>query len=132
MIPDNTYDYAVLSETLQVVRNPRLVLKEMLRVAREGIVTFPNFGKWSHRLSLAFSGRMPMGDSLPFEWYETPNIHLFTLRDFVNLCNQDNIRILSMACIASCGTGKLLVNLGLRNLGADRILVKIAPGKQDD
>ncbi|OGV57232.1 MAG: hypothetical protein A2283_21135 [Lentisphaerae bacterium RIFOXYA12_FULL_48_11] len=126
MIPDDTYDYAILGETLQVVRNPRLVLREMLRVAREGIVSFPNFGKWSHRLHLGITGRMPIGNSLPFEWYETPNIHLFTLRDFVDLCRQDGIKILSTVCMPSCNIGKLLVNMGFRNLGADRVLVKIA------
>jgi len=130
MIPDGTYDYAILSETLQVVRNPRFVLREMLRVAREGIVSFPNFGKWSHRLYLGVTGRMPKGDSLPFEWYETPNIHLFTLRDFVDLCRQDGIKIIDMACISSCWFSKLLTKTGLRNLGADRVLVKITRTRQ--
>lgn len=125
MIPDGTFDYAILSETLQVVRNPRFVLKEMLRVAKKGIVTFPNFGKWSHRLHLCATGRMPKGNSLPFEWYETPNIHLFTLRDFIALCRQDGIKILNTVCIATCPVGRLLINIGLRNLGADRVLVKI-------
>lgn len=126
MIPDGTFDYAILSETLQVVRNPRFVLKEMLRVARKGIVTFPNFGKWSHRLHLCATGRMPKSSSLPFEWYETPNIHLFTLRDFIDLCRQDGIKILNTVCIPTCPVGRLLVNIGLRNLGADRVIVKIA------
>ena len=126
MIPDGSYDYAILSETLQVVRRPREVLQEMLRVARTGIVSFPNFGKFSHALQLWTSGRMPVGEALPFEWYDTPNIHLFTLRDFIELCRTDGIDILDIACIPRGVLGKMLVKLGLCNLGADRVLVKIA------
>ncbi|MBT3193455.1 MAG: homoserine O-acetyltransferase [Verrucomicrobia bacterium] len=126
MIPDDSYDYAILSETLQVVRRPRVVLKEMLRVAQEGIVSFPNFGRFSRALTLLRSGRMPVGGSLPFEWYDTPNIHLFTLRDFVTLCRHDGIDVLDMACISRGFVGRLLVKLGFCNLGADRVLVKVA------
>ncbi len=125
MIPDQSYDYAILSETLQVVRRPREVLHEMLRVAKEGIVSFPNFAKLSHPLNLLVSGRMPVGGALPFEWYETPNIHLFTLRDFVKLCRQDGIDIIDMACIPEGWLSRLLVRLNLKNLGADRVLVKV-------
>jgi len=126
MIPDGSYDYAILSETLQVVRRPREVLHEMLRVAREGIVSFPNFAKYSHALRLWTTGRMPVGGSLPFEWYDTPNIHLFTLRDFVSLCRNDKIDILDMMCIPRGPVSKLLVKLGFCNLGAERVLVKVA------
>jgi homoserine O-acetyltransferase len=126
MIPDGAYDYAVLSETLQEVRNPLLVLREMLRVARQGIVSFPNFARWSHRVRVGFAGRMPMGGSLPYQWYETPNIHLFTLKDFVALCRQERIRITHMTCLPGGVLGRLLVGLGLPNLGADRVLVKLA------
>jgi homoserine O-acetyltransferase/O-succinyltransferase len=126
MIPDGSYDYAILSETLQVVRRPRAVLHEMLRVARKGIVSFPNFGKFSHALGLWTSGRMPVGGALPFEWYDTPNIHLFTLRDFVTLCEHDGIEILDMACIPRGFCSRLLVKMGFCNLGADRVLVKVA------
>ena len=126
MIPDESYDYAILSETLQVVRRPREVLREMLRVAREGIVSFPNFGKFSRPLGLLASGRMPVGGALPFEWYDTPNIHLFTLRDFVTLCRKDGIDILDMVCIPEGAISRLLVKMGLCNLGAERVLVKVA------
>ncbi|MBM4143949.1 MAG: homoserine O-acetyltransferase [Lentisphaerae bacterium] len=126
MIPDGAYDYAVLSETLQVVRKPCLVLREMLRVAREGIVTFPNFGQWIHRARLGLRGRMPKGGALPFEWHDTPNIHLFTLRDFLALCRADGIAIRDMVCIAEGMVGRLLVGMRRRNLGADRVIVKIA------
>lgn len=124
-IPDDTFDCAILSETLQVVKKPQLVLREMLRVAKEGIVSFPNFGNWSHRLRLLCSGRMPKGGALPFEWYDTPNIHLFTLDDFIQLCREDHIRMLDTVCIPESNTSKALLGLGFRNLGADRILVRI-------
>lgn len=132
MFPAGAYDYAILSETLQEVRNPKSVLKELLRVAKKGIVTFPNFGKWSHRVHLWFTGRMPKGGSLPFEWYDTPNIHLFTLRDFVDLCHRDGIKILKLASLAKGVCSRCLVALGLRNLGADCVLVKIAREDAED
>ncbi|MEI6972054.1 MAG: methionine biosynthesis protein MetW, partial [bacterium] len=124
-VPDSTYDYAILSETLQVVKRPKFVLREMLRVAKEGIVSFPNFGNWSHRVRLLCCGRMPKGGSLPFEWYDTPNIHLFTLADFTQLCEEDNISILEMVCVPDSGVSRALLALGLKNLGADRTLVRI-------
>ena len=80
--PDGAFDYVILSQTLQVVRNPSLVLREMLRVGTHSIVTFPNFGYWRVRGYLAFKGRMPVSDSIPFSWYDTPNIHHTTLKDF--------------------------------------------------
>lgn len=129
MIPDGAYDYAILSETLQLVRHPRLVLHEMLRVAREGIVTFPNFGHWCHRVRLAVRGRMPMEPVLPFEWYDSPNIHLFTLRDFVELCRRDRIRILEVVGLARRPLSRFLIGLRCLNAGAERVLVRIAgPG----
>jgi homoserine O-acetyltransferase len=126
MIPDKSYDYAILSSTLQVVKKPRVVLNEMLRIADEGIVTFPNFANWYNRLSLAFSGRMPKSRSLPHEWYDTPNIHLTTLKDFVELCKQEQINVIDIVCIPGHSLlGKLFIALGLRNLGAERVLVRI-------
>jgi homoserine O-acetyltransferase len=126
MIPDNAYDYAVLSETLQIVRHPRLVLREILRVAREGIVSFPNFGKLHNRLRLGLSGCMPEDESLPFKWYDTPEIHAFTLNDFRALCRDDGIRIVETVCIPDSALGALLVKLGLRSLGAHKVLARIA------
>jgi len=126
MIPDGVYDYAILSETLQVVRRPRELIHEMLRVAHKGIISFPNFGKISHRLRLWVHGRMPVGGSLPFNWYDTPNIHLLTLRDFMELCKKDGIVILDKQCVPVGALSRLLLRLGLENLGADRVLVKVA------
>ena len=127
-IPDGFYDTAILSQTLQVVRKPRFVISEMLRVAREGVVSFPNFGNIFHRLRLGFRGRMPVSDALPFEWYDTPNIHLATLRDFLELCRKDGIRVVDLVCVSRGAFGRMLVGAGMRNLGSERILVRIARG----
>ncbi|MDD5677728.1 MAG: homoserine O-acetyltransferase [Kiritimatiellae bacterium] len=126
VIPDQAYDYAVLSQTLQVVRKPRLVLNEMLRVAREGIVSFPNFGNWRYRLRLGLKGCMPISGTLPFEWYDTPNIHLSTLKDFRSLCRMDHIRIMDTVCIPRGWGDAALLRLSRHNMGADRVLIRIA------
>lgn len=125
MIPDDTFDLAMLSETLQVMRRPRFVLRQILRVAREAIVTFPNFGYAPVRAQLLLSGRMPKRGPLPFEWYDTPNIHLFTLLDFLELCRADGIQIQEMRALPGGSCSRLLLGLGLRNLGAERVVVKI-------
>jgi len=130
MIPDDMYDYAVLSETLQVVKKPRLVLREMLRVAHEGIVTFPNFGKWSHRMHLCFTGRMPKGKAIPYEWYDTPNIHPFTVSDFMDLCAAEDIVIEEMVCIASGIFDRILNRCGFCNAGSSRILARITKSER--
>jgi homoserine O-acetyltransferase len=126
MIPDQSYDYVILSQTLQVVRKPRVVLHEMLRIAREGLVSFPNFANWINRARLGLTGRMPKSDALPFEWYNTPNIHLATLRDFLALCRQDHIRITSLIPLAENPVSCIIRKAGFWNLGAERVLVKIA------
>ena len=90
---DRSFDYVILSQTLQSVRNSERIIREMLRVGREGIVTFPNFGYWKNRLQVA-GGRMPVSDNLPFEWFETPNIHLCTIDDFERFCADRGVRIL--------------------------------------
>ncbi|MEI6564402.1 MAG: homoserine O-acetyltransferase [bacterium] len=126
MIPDQSYDFVVLSQTLQVVRHPREVLHEMLRIAREGIVSFPNFANWHNRIRLGMTGRMPKTDALPFEWYDTPNIHLATWQDFLDLCRKDNIRVKQVIPLTERKLSRLLVAAGFENLGAERILVNIA------
>jgi methionine biosynthesis protein MetW len=83
--PDNAFDYVILSKTIQAVHRPRTVLREMLRVGQRAIVSFPNFGHWQMRLSVALGGRMPNTKALPSPWYETDNIHLCTVRDFAEL-----------------------------------------------
>nr|WP_319020495.1 methionine biosynthesis protein MetW [Alkalilimnicola sp. S0819] len=90
----HSFDYVVMSQTLQAVRYPDWLLEEMLRVGREGIVTFPNFAYWRLRYHLAIKGRMPVSKALPNSWYDTPNIHLCTVRDFQALCGERDIEIL--------------------------------------
>ena len=84
--PDDAFDYAILSQTLQATRQPREVLEQLLRIGKRAIVSFPNFGHWQVRLRLVFGGRMPVTPSLPDQWYDTPNIHLCTIDDFRALC----------------------------------------------
>lgn len=91
--PDEAFDYVILSQTLQEARRPREVLREMVRVGRRGIVAFPNFGHWSARLSLLWTGRAPKTKHLPYEWYDTPNIHFVTVPDFEELLKQERISI---------------------------------------
>ncbi|WP_421707428.1 methionine biosynthesis protein MetW [Algihabitans sp.] len=89
--PDRAFDYVVLSQTLQATRDPRFVLEQLVRIGRHAIVSFPNFGYWRIRLRLLFGGRMPVTESLPDRWFETQNIHLCTLLDFLELCRACDI-----------------------------------------
>ena len=82
---DRSFDYVILSQTLQAMRNSERIINEMLRVGREGIVTFPNFGYWRNRLQV-LGGHMPVSDNLPYEWFDTPNVHLCTIADFERFC----------------------------------------------
>ena len=84
--PDDAFDYVVLSQTLQATRHPRAVLEHMLRIGRHAVVSFPNFGHFGIRLQILFGGRMPRTDNLPYTWYDTPNIHFCTIKDFRGLC----------------------------------------------
>jgi methionine biosynthesis protein MetW len=86
--PDDAFDYVILSQTIQATRQPRVVLEHLLRIGRRAIVSFPNFGHWRVRFDLGFRGRMPMTENLPYSWYDTPNIHFCTIRDFVELCRE--------------------------------------------
>ena len=91
--PDKGFDYIILSQTLQATRNPRLVLTELLRIGDRAVVSFPNFGHWRVRSSLFLKGRMPVTKDLPYNWYDTPNIHFCTIRDFVNLCDEIGAKV---------------------------------------
>ena len=90
---DHSFDYVILSQTLQAMIEPKKILKQLLRIGSKAIVSFPNFGHWKIRLQLLFKGKMPITDGLPYSWYDTPNIHFFTLKDFQNLCSEMNIVI---------------------------------------
>lgn len=109
---DNSFDYVIMSQTLQATEQPDLLMKEMLRVGREMIVTFPNMAYWRARLQLGMQGIMPVTKGLPNQWYNTPNVHLCTLRDFEALCQQHNIAVLERTVVDhSLRQGNLLKNL---------------------
>ncbi len=109
--PDKSFDYVILSETLQEVRRPYLVIEEMLRVGKKGIVSFPNFGYWIPRLQLLFYGRAPITKTLPFEWYDGPNIQFFTIKDFIRFCQQKNINIVQSVFLKEGKPVHILPNL---------------------
>ena len=90
---DQSFDYVILSQTLQAMYNPKQVLNELLRIGAKAIVSFPNFGHWRIRAQLLFKGKMPVTHELPYAWYDTPNIHFFTLKDFLEMCRMSNIFI---------------------------------------
>ncbi len=100
---DKTFDYAILNQTLQSTEKPDYVIDEMLRVAKKTVVSFPNFGYWKVRFYLFFRGKMPKSRDLPYEWYDTPNIHLLTIKDFYEFCRVRKINILQKACISEGG-----------------------------
>ena len=89
-----SFDCVILSQTLQAVRHTEQIVLDMLRVGREAIVSFPNFGRWNLRLQMAIGGRMPISPELPYQWYNTPNVHLFTIADFDSFCAGHGIRVL--------------------------------------
>ena len=90
---NQSFDYVILSQTLQAMLKPKDVLNELLRIGAKAIVSFPNFGHWKIRFQLLFSGRSPITEDLPYSWYETPNFHFFTIKDFQDLCEKSNIII---------------------------------------
>jgi len=100
--PDESYDYVILNQTLQVINNPIMIVREMLRVGKYGIVGFPNFGHWLVRAKLLLSGRMPKTSILPFEWYDTPNIHSLSIRDFRDFCQREHIEIVREEYLICC------------------------------
>ena len=108
--PDQSFDTVVLALALQAVNYPDRVLEEMLRIGREGIVTFPNFGHWRCRLMLGIQGRMPVSSFMPYTWYNTPNIHFCTVKDFEDLCRNKGIRILARDVVGNTKRQPLLSN----------------------
>ncbi|HJO10729.1 MAG: methionine biosynthesis protein MetW [Gammaproteobacteria bacterium] len=97
----NSFDTVLLTQTLQALSNPDLLIEEMLRVGKNGIVTFPNFGNWKSRFYLSTKGRMPVSKFMPYEWYDTPNIHFCTVKDFDALCVGKNIKVLTRTVVDS-------------------------------
>jgi len=108
--PDQSFDTVVLAHALQAVHYPDRVLEEMLRIGRQCIVTFPNFGHWKCRLPLGARGRMPVSKFMPYTWYNTPNIHFCTVRDFEALCNDLGIRILARDVVGNTNREPMLAN----------------------
>ena len=100
---NQSLDYVILSQTLQAMIKPRIVLQELLRIGNKAIISFPNFGYWKIRLQLLLSGKMPITKGLPYAWYETPNIHFFTIKDFEDLCKELNIIIEKSIAITNKG-----------------------------
>lgn len=120
---DNSFDYVIMTQTIQALKNTDVILEEMLRVGREGIVTFPNFGHWRSRLNI-LRGHMPITKSLPNAWYNTPNIHLCTLKDFEALCKEKNFKILQRSIVDRQHRNSTLNNL-LPNLLGEIALYRI-------
>ena len=115
--PDLSFDYVILSQTLQAFMSPEKVIKDLLRVGKKVIVTIPNFGHWKVRLDLLFKGEMPITKNLPYEWYNTPNLHMCTIQDFYNFCNNKGINIFKTISLNGQKTSKITPsNLKYKNL----------------
>ena len=108
---NDSFDYVIMTQTLQAIQRPDHLIQEMLRIGREGIVTFPNMGHWKSRLQLGLQGIMPVTRTLPYAWYNTPNIHLCTLKDFEALCERLNIRILQSRLVNFAQKSSTLIKL---------------------
>lgn len=104
-----SFDTVLLTQTLQAVQYPDLVVDEMLRIGRNGIVTFPNFGHWRCRFHLAIKGRMPVSEFMPYQWYDTPNIHFCTVRDFDMFCRERDIKVISRTVVDYSHRGSAVI-----------------------
>ena len=118
--PDKAFDYVILSQTLQAFLNPELVINELLRVGKKAILTIPNFGYWKVRLHLLTKGTMPITKTLPDEWYNTPNLHMCSIKDFVNFTNSRNFKLFKSLALNDQNVSLINdKNLGIKNLFAD-------------
>jgi methionine biosynthesis protein MetW len=125
--PDKAFDYVVLSQTLQAMDAPRVMLEQLLRIGRRAIVSLPNFANWRLRWYLIVFGRMPVSDNLPHQWYETPNIHLCSIRDFVFLCRELGVTIeRSVALDRYSRPLRFSQNLALANLFGDQAVFMLS------
>ena len=117
--PDGSFDFVILSQTLQAFLNPEKVISELLRVGKKAIVTIPNFGYWKVRLHLLIKGTMPVTRTLPDEWYNTPNLHMCTIKDFFNFCENRKINLYKSIALQNLKSSKITdKNLTLKNLTA--------------
>ena len=118
--PNNSFDYVILGQTLQAFVNPEIVINELLRVGKKAIVTIPNFGYWKIRLHLLIKGTMPITKTLPDEWYNTANLHMCTIKDFVHFVKSRDIKIFKSLALNNFNTSLINdTNLGFKNLSAD-------------
>ena len=123
---DKSYDYVILNSTLQSTEKPDYVIKEMLRVGKKVIVSFPNFAYWKSRFYLFFKGKMPKTKRLPFEWYDTPNIHLLTINDFFEFAQKNNIKILDSVYSTKGKIKKILFIKSIISLFAEEAVFVLA------
>ncbi|MBL6759018.1 MAG: methionine biosynthesis protein MetW [Pelagibacteraceae bacterium] len=115
--PNQSFDIAILNQAIQQFYEPRKVLNELLRIAKKAIITIPNFGYWKVRLNLLLTGTMPVTKTLPHSWYDTPNLHMSSIKDFYNLCSLDNIKVIKSISISSNKIGDITSkNLEIKNL----------------
>jgi len=115
--PKKSFDYVILSQTLQAFFDPEKVLEQLLRIGKKTIVTIPNFGYWKVRLHLLFKGTMPVTKNLPNEWHNTPNLHMCTIKDFFNFCNKKNIKINKSMCVTDEKISEITSkNMGYKNI----------------
>ena len=118
--PDGSFDFVILSQTLQAFLNQEIVINELLRVGKKAIVTIPNFGFWKVRLHLLMKGTMPITKNLPDEWYNTPNIHMCSIKDFFNFCNIRKIQLVKSLALHNEKTSSISnINLNIKNLSAE-------------
>ena len=118
--PDSSFDFVILSQTLQAFLNPEMVIKELLRIGKKAVVTVPNFGFWKVRLHLLIKGTMPITKNLPDEWYNTPNLHMCTIKDFYNFCNNRKINLDKSLALQNEKISSInKVNLNIKNLSAE-------------
>ena len=118
--PDSSFDFVILSQTLQAFLNPEIVIKELLRVGKKAIVTIPNFGFWKVRLHLLIKGTMPITKNLPDEWYNTPNLHMCTIKDFYNFCENRKIKLDNSLALHNEKISSInKLNLNIKNLSAE-------------
>ena len=118
--PDSSFDFVILSQTLQAFLNPEKVIQELLRVGKKAIVTVPNFGFWKVRLHLLIKGTMPITKNLPDEWYNTPNLHMCTIKDFYKFCNERDIILDKALALQNEKTSSINnSNLNIKNLTAE-------------
>ncbi len=108
---DNSFDIIVLSQTIQAMQNTENILRDLTRVAKQAIVSFPNFGYWQNRLQIGLLGHMPVSERMPYQWYNTPNIHWCTLQDFDQLCAKNHIRVLERSVMTGGKRVNILPNL---------------------